>query len=1444
MNRIRHIAAVTAAAMQISLLCAAQTAIPELLSQLEWAKPDVGRKVIAEFLKRGEAAVAELTKLLDPPGKDSDDAKVRFALHGMAVATMTGKAEAQRAVLAKGLITALNTRTEPEVRAFLIRQLQLCGRDEAIPPLAALLADDRFCEPATQALIRIGTPNAITKLRKALGKAEGKHAVTLALAVGQLRDAESSETLLKLAKHADPTIARAARYALANIAPANALTVLEDAAKNGSPIDRPRDVRQFLLFARRRAESGATAETASLCRRLAADDALPAHARTGALTTLVDAVGTQALPDLAKAAQSQNHELREGALRLAAKLPADETVETFAPVLQAATQEDVRAAIVAMLGRTGSPAAAPSVQAALADPAAAVRHAAIRSLPKVSGPNALALLVGRMAGTDDSDIAVAKETLRWVSAEGYAAALAAGLPKASPKGKAALLALLASRNAADQVDAVFAMTAEQDRDVKKAALNALETVARTADVPRLLDLFAKTDSASVRQSIRTVLVAVCRHDAAAIAPILAAEKSAAPAVRGPLLGVLAKVGGDGALKAVVANLGSTNKALQDAAVRALADWKDTAAAPHLLTLAKQDANEIHRVLAFRGYVSLVGKEIQRNAGQGTEMLKQALKVAKKPDEKKRVMGALGGIRHDPAVGLLAQQLDDPALVNETAAAIVKTVTPHDKKDRGFNTAPAIAALEKVVAVCKTASIRDKAKSHLASLPPTAGRTNLALEREVKASVGQQGARSPEGAVDGKLGKLDAWFGATWPCWYQVDLGVPQTIDMVRIIYYWDGRRYYQYTVEASLDGKTWKKVADNSKNSTAADEQGLSHRFDSTEARYVRLNILKNSVNEAVHVVEFEVYLARGAKAKTPPRLPKSHGNLTEGKPVTISCKPEVDAHKAEFAVDGKLDRGSAFWGDKWPSYLQVDLQEPAEIDTLRVIFHWDGKRYYQYTMSLSLDGETWTQVVDAAKNTNPGSAMGFVHRIKPTKTRYIRLDTLKATANHATHVVELEAYAAGKAPQTFRTSEPPRPPAPKAAPPPPPLPKPDKDGFIPLFNGKDLTGWVGSVNGYGAEDGVLFCKSKGGGKLMTAHQFGDFVLHLDFRFPPGANNGLAIRAPLAGNASYNGMELQIIDNEGYEKAHKYKLQPWQVHGSIYGVVPAKTGALKPANEWNHQEVRAIGRQITVILNGTTIVDADLSTITETADGKGLEKHPGLARHKGHIGFLGHGARVEFKNIRIKPIPPYTTGPMNIPPPGFIHLFDGKSLAGWKGLVASPEKRAKMTPEQLAGAQKNADDNMRKHWSIEDDALAFDGKGHSLCTAKDYGDFEMLVDWKIQAGGDSGIYLRGSPQVQIWDPARRPEGSAGLFNNKKNPSKPSLCADNPIGQWNRFRIKMIGEKVTVWLNGELVVDNVTMENYWNRAKPIYPTGQLELQSHGSKLRFRNIYLREIPRDDG
>lgn len=203
---------------------------------------------------------------------------------------------------------------------------------------------------------------------------------------------------------------------------------------------------------------------------------------------------------------------------------------------------------------------------------------------------------------------------------------------------------------------------------------------------------------------------------------------------------------------------------------------------------------------------------------------------------------------------------------------------------------------------------------------------------------------------------------------------------------------------------------------------------------------------------------------------------------------------------------------------------------------------------------------------------------------------------------------------------------------------------------------------------------------------------------------------------------------------------------------------------------------------------------------------------------------------------------------GFVSMYNGKDLSGWQGLVENPIARSKMTPEELKEKQKEADEQMRKEWIIDNGDILFVGEGYkNLCSIKKYADFEMLVDWKIGNKGDSGIYLRGTPQVQIWDTSRvevgAQVGSGGLYNNQKNRSTPLLVADNPINDWNTFRIKMVGERVTVHLNGELVVDNITLENYWDRNLPIFPKEAIELQAHGENVRFRNIYVREIPSGD-
>ena len=217
--------------------------------------------------------------------------------------------------------------------------------------------------------------------------------------------------------------------------------------------------------------------------------------------------------------------------------------------------------------------------------------------------------------------------------------------------------------------------------------------------------------------------------------------------------------------------------------------------------------------------------------------------------------------------------------------------------------------------------------------------------------------------------------------------------------------------------------------------------------------------------------------------------------------------------------------------------------------------------------------------------------------------------------------------------------------------------------------------------------------------------------------------------------------------------------------------------------------------------------------------------------------------------------PTNTPPRGFTLLFNGKDLSGWQGGIHLPD-RERLKGEALEKRQKSADELARATWTVENGILQMKPKeekgrksGVNLATVKDYRNFELLVDWKIEKGGDSGIYLRGQPQVQIWDSdnaggARgkdKHSGSGALWNNPEDKGKrPLKKADKPIGEWNHFRIILKNDRVTVYLNGTLVVDNQPLLNIWEPKKPLQKKGPIELQYHGDPLYFRNIYVKELP----
>jgi len=212
-----------------------------------------------------------------------------------------------------------------------------------------------------------------------------------------------------------------------------------------------------------------------------------------------------------------------------------------------------------------------------------------------------------------------------------------------------------------------------------------------------------------------------------------------------------------------------------------------------------------------------------------------------------------------------------------------------------------------------------------------------------------------------------------------------------------------------------------------------------------------------------------------------------------------------------------------------------------------------------------------------------------------------------------------------------------------------------------------------------------------------------------------------------------------------------------------------------------------------------------------------------------------------------------MPPEGFRAIFNGRDLSGWYGL--NPHSAASLSGEAKDANLKAQREEFPKNWTVENGELVNDGHGPYATTDEEFGDIEFLIDYKTVAHADSGIYLRGTPQVQIWDwnqvfdpksPTRKPHlGSGGLFNNSPGAAgrDPMAIADKPFGEWNQFRIRQIGARTWVWLNGTLVVDGAVMENFWDRNQPLPAKGPIMLQTHGGEIRWRNIFVRDISEEE-
>lgn len=390
------------------------------------------------------------------------------------------------------------------------------------------------------------------------------------------------------------------------------------------------------------------------------------------------------------------------------------------------------------------------------------------------------------------------------------------------------------------------------------------------------------------------------------------------------------------------------------------------------------------------------------------------------------------------------------------------------------------------------------------------------------------------------------------------------------------------------------------------------------------------------------------------------------------------------------------------------------------------------------------------------------------------------------------------------------------------------------LFNGKDLSGWTGE--GYVVENGAITCTPQGK-TLVTEEVFADYILEYDFKLPSTDTSGVSFHYSGTGDASINGMRLQLLDNAAPQNQ---SLSPSQRNGSVLQLAPAKPSSLKPAGEWNHQRVTVTESGLMVELNDAIVLRANLDEISARNP-----SHPGAKRRAGHIALLGNGSGIAFQNIRILETPPLANLE-GVRAAGYQSLFTGENLDGWK---------------RGDSAEWSASGGILKHTGKL-------GNPADLWTEKEYGDFTLVFDWrwsrkgpieslpfilpdgteKLGADGkpefveseqqDSGIYVRGhsAAEVNLWSWSA---GSGEIHGYRTAPASPptlraattpKVKADRPIGEWNRTMILVKGDSITVSLNGRVVVENAKL--------PGLPAkGPIGLQSRGSAIDFANLWIK-------
>lgn len=722
----------------LSMTALGQSNVADLVNKMPAQSPAELKDISSGFVAMGPDGVKAICAMLVPTGA-GDDSKARFALSGVVNYVSRPQAEAERTMVSGALVEALELAQDKEVKAFLMTQIQVVAKDEAVKALSSYLSDETLCSPACQALEAVGTPKAVRALAAALPKSKGALRVSIMTSLATLRDTNDVPAFLKDVPSEEAALRHAALFALANggVAKAKVGKALEKAAQEGGAYEKAKAVSLHLLYARRLAENGQAVEAERICRRYL--DVKDSHVACEALGTLADIKGDAVLDDLLAAMDSEGYQVRGTAAQLASRWRNPAHTKAWTDKL-AAVPSPVKAEILGMLGSRADGAAFPAVAAALKDNDAVVRQAAIAAAVLVDAQRAVAPLLDLLSTSqDENEVKAVRTALTHVGGDRAVRAIAAALPKTAPPARKALLDTLAAHRATQCMEEVFAQTKDADEGVRTASIKALARVTPFEALPRLVSLLVEAPTDGERTAAVSSVVEVAKQNAdieKRVAPILMGLKTDKADAKAGLLTALGGLGGGNALAAVLPETKSANAKVREAAVRALSDWPDLSAAPDLLKIAQRSKDLTFQVLALRGYARLA-KTPGVSAAERVKMAVSVMKAAKRPDEKTLAFGVFTEARTVESLKAVAKYFGDKALRKEAALVAAAIACPRGENDKGLRGGDVAEVLSKALPLIDDAARREQVQRHLSSIgvPDAEGFVSLFNGKDLTGWVG-------------------------------------------------------------------------------------------------------------------------------------------------------------------------------------------------------------------------------------------------------------------------------------------------------------------------------------------------------------------------------------------------------------------------------------------------------------------------------------------------------------------------------------------------------------------------------------------------------------------------------------------------------------------------------------------------------------------------------------